>query len=79
MKVVSPIDPLEGQRYVEPVNNEGKGDYLENIYNISALKYDYVNPTVNGNLSWRSASSCISDLGKALENWQNRFHEVSMR
>ena len=23
MRVVSPIDPLEGQRYVEPIYNEG--------------------------------------------------------
>ena len=25
MRVVSPIDPFEGQRYVEPVYNEGQG------------------------------------------------------
>ena len=52
---------------------------MDHIYNISALKYDYVNPTVNGNLSCRSTSSCTSDSGEALENWKNRLHEVSMR
>ena len=51
MRVVSPIDPLKGQRYVKLVNSEGQGDYLDNIYNVIALKYDYVNPTSYGNLS----------------------------
>ena len=51
MRVVSPIDPLEGQRYVKPVYSEGQGDYLDHIYNIGAIKYDYVNPAVDGNLS----------------------------
>ena len=51
MRVVSPIDPLEGQRYVEPVNSEGHGDYTDHIYNISTLKYDYVNLIADGNLS----------------------------
>ena len=37
MRVVSPVDPLEGQRYVEPVYNEGWGDYLDQIYNITAM------------------------------------------
>ena len=79
MRVVSPIDPLEGQRYAEPVYNEGQGDYLDHIYNFTTLKYDYINPTTYGNLSWRSTSSCTSDSGEALENWKNRLHEVSMR
>ena len=68
MKVVSPIDPLQGQWYVEPVYSELQGDYLDHIYNISSLKYDYVNPTTDGNLRWKSTSSCALDLGEALEN-----------
>ena len=51
MRVVSPIDPLERQRYVELVYSEGQGDYLDHIYNVITLKYDYVNPKSNGNLS----------------------------
>ena len=37
MRVVSPIDPLEGQTYVKPIYSEGDGDYIDRIYNISAL------------------------------------------
>ena len=29
MRLVSPIDPLEGQRYVDTIYNEGQGDYLD--------------------------------------------------
>ena len=79
MRVVSPIDPLEGQIYVKPVYIEGKGEYLDQIYNSTALKDDYINRTVDGNLSWRSNSSCTSYSGEALENWKNRSHEVSMQ
>jgi hypothetical protein len=40
---------------------------------------DYVNPTTEGVLSWRSISSCASDSEEALENWKQRLHEVSTR
>ena len=66
--VVEPINLLEGQRYVEPVNSEGQLNYLDQIYNIMSSRYDYINPTVDGNLSWRSVRSCTSDSGEALEN-----------
>ena len=79
MRAVSPIDPFEGQRYVEPVYNEGQVDYLNQIYNVTSLHDDYISLTADGNLSWKCASSCTSDAGEALENWQNRLHEVSMR
>ena len=71
MRLVAPLDPLEGQRYIEPVFNEGKGDHLDKIYNVTTLKEYYINPTADGNLNWRCVSSCMSDLGEALENWQS--------
>ena len=51
MRVVAPLDPLEGQRYIEPVFNEGQGDHLDYIYNVTALKEANINPTMDGNLS----------------------------
>ena len=79
IRVVSPIDPFEGQRYVQPIYNEGQVDYLDQIYNVTAMHEDHISPTADGNLSWKSTSSYTSDSGEALENWQNRLHEVSMR
>jgi hypothetical protein len=40
---------------------------------------DYINPTVDGVLSWRSITSCASDSDIGMENWQQRLHEVSTR
>ena len=40
---------------------------------------DYVNPTTDGTLSWRCASSCVSDSDADFEDWQDRLHEVSQR
>ena len=79
MRVVSPIDPLEGKRYIETVYNDRQVDYLDQIYNVTTLQEDYINLIVDGNMSWKSASSCTSDLGEALENWQNILHEFSTR
>ena len=67
--VVSPIDPFEGQRYVEPIYNEGQGDYLDQIYNVIAMHEYHINLMANGNLSWKCESSCTSDSREALENW----------
>ena len=44
-----------------------------------SLRADYINPTTDGKLSWWSVSSCTSDSGESLENWQNHPHEVFMR
>ena len=73
LRVVAPIDSLEGYRYVEQVNSEGQGDYLDHIYNITYEREIYAK------MSWKSISSCTLDSGEAFENWQNHMHEVSLR
>jgi hypothetical protein len=40
---------------------------------------DYINPTAEDVLSWRSSISCTSDLEEALEHWKQILHEVSTR
>ena len=52
---------------------------MDNLYKMTAILEDYVNPTANGTLSWRCASSCVSNSDANLEDWQNRLHEVSQR
>ena len=68
LMVVALLDPLEGHRYVEQVNSEGQGGYMDHIYNITYAMDDYVNPMANKKHSWRSISSCILNFGEALEN-----------
>jgi hypothetical protein len=48
---VAPLDPSEGERFTEPINDEVKSLVLENIYNITTWKEDYVNPTADEELS----------------------------
>ena len=79
LTVATPIDPLEGHRYIEPVNSEGQGNYLDHLYNMRYSIEDYINPMADGNFSWRSVSSCTCNSGDALENWKNKLREVSMR
>ena len=61
------------------MDSEGQDNYLDQLYNIMSSKEYYINPTTDGNLSWRSVISYTSDSDDALENWQNKLHEVSMR
>ena len=69
------MDPQEGGRYIEPMKDEvGRSwDHTCNIFE------NYIHPTVDGEIGWRSASSGSSNSNDALENWQNRLHEVSFR
>ena len=69
LRVVELIDLLEGQRYVEPIKNEGQGNYLDQFYNIMYSREDYINPITNRKLSWQSVISCTYYLGDALKNW----------
>ena len=69
------MDPTEGRRYIEHVKDEVVKGW-DHAYNISE---DYIHLTIEGELGWHSASSTSSDSDDALENWQNRMHEVSFR
>ena len=75
IKVIVPLEPLEGKRYTESVREND----MDNLYNITARMEDYVEPTMDGVLSWRIFSSCTSDSKSCLENLQQRMHEVSTR
>jgi hypothetical protein len=57
LHVVSPLDPYEGYRYNDPINEEAWILVIKNIYKITRCNDDYINPTVDGELSWRSVKS----------------------
>jgi hypothetical protein len=77
LRFIAPLDPNEGHRYTEPIREEDRTYKLENIYKLTAGQHDYTNPTIDGNLIWRSESAHSSDSEEALENWQNIMYEVS--
>ena len=56
--MISPIDHMECQRYVEQVKHEGQEGYLDNICNIYSTMDGYINLTTDGNLSWEISTFC---------------------
>jgi hypothetical protein len=52
LRVISPLDPDEGRRYIEPIREEDRAYEVENIYKLTVRQHDYINPTTDGNLSW---------------------------
>jgi hypothetical protein len=76
-RVIVPLDPSEGEMFVEPTFLDL--EEINHLYKRTAQDEDYVNPTADGVLSWRSITSCASDLDTGLENWQQRLHEFSTR
>ncbi len=75
--VIAPLDPEKGCKYTKHISEEGHAYELENIYKMIAQQQYYINPTKDGNLSWKSESACLSDLEQALEKWHNRLYQVS--
>ena len=52
LRVIAPLDPDEGPRYIDPISKEDRTYELENIYKLIVIQHDYINPTTYGNLSW---------------------------
>jgi hypothetical protein len=51
LRVIGMLDPDEGPRYTEPIREEDYAYELENIYKLTARQHDYINPTVDWNIS----------------------------
>jgi hypothetical protein len=50
-------NPNEGNRFNDPMNEDEHTSIIENIYWFTGNGEDYINPTKNVELSWRSV--CI--------------------
>jgi hypothetical protein len=76
-RVIAPLDPSEGERFVEPTCLEL--EEINQLYRKTVCDEDCVNPTSYEILSWQSITSCVRDSNIGLENWKQRIHGVSMR
>src|SRR5712692_2660030 len=76
LRAIIPLDPSHGERYTEPIRDEGEQDTLDHIYNITAKEEDYVDPDADGVIDWQCDSSCMSDSDDGLENWQQQLYEL---
>jgi hypothetical protein len=75
--VITPLDPSEAKRFLEPTCLDL--EEINQLYRTTSCIEDYINPTFDGVLSWRSITSCSYDSDMGLENWQQCLHEVSTR
>ena len=67
--IIAPLDPLMGPCYAEPIRVEEETREIDYFYKMTATLDDYINPIVDGTISWCCASSCTSNLEEGLENW----------
>jgi hypothetical protein len=68
-RVVAPLDPSDCERYVEPVSDSVLEDDVNQLYRTTVQDEDYLNPTIDRVLNWRSINSDMSDSDTGVENW----------
>ena len=51
IRVITPLDPFQGPRYIEPIRAEEEVRNMESLYQMTANQSDYINPIVEGNIS----------------------------
>jgi hypothetical protein len=69
--VIAPLDPNEGDRYNDPMDEDVQISSQRNIHH--RCKEYYVNPTVDGELSWRSVLFYDTDSKDAMDRWQINY------
>jgi hypothetical protein len=79
LHVVTPLDPYEGDYYNDLVDEDAQSSTIESICKVMGCMEDYINPTVDGELSWRSVKYYDKDSEDALDQWKNNIYEVSTR
>ena len=67
LRVIVPLDPAEGVRYIEPMHDEDSDDELDCIYQNIAQDHDQVNTIADGRISWERDSSYTSDSDEEIE------------
>jgi hypothetical protein len=77
--VVTPLDPYEGDRYNEPVDEYAQSSIIENVYKITRCMEDYTNPTTDGELSWRTVNLYVMDSKYFIERKQSKLYEVFVK
>lgn len=77
LRVIVPLDSVEGSRYTKPIRDYDSDDDLDCIYKITMQDKEWVNPTADGQITWDRNSSCTLDSDEELKRWQNRLHEIT--
>jgi hypothetical protein len=65
-RVIAPLDPSKWEGFVEPTCLDL--EEINQLYKTTVHDEDYLNPTADGILSWRSITSCATNSNTSLEN-----------
>jgi hypothetical protein len=69
MKVVQPLDLYLGPRYTEPSEYNMEPNVLDHMYTVTkGNPVDYINPIMDGSISWRSIHYVGEYSKEAFEN-----------
>jgi hypothetical protein len=63
-RFIAPLDPSKRGRFLEPTCLDL--EEINQLYRTTTREEDYVNPTTDGVLNWRSITSCDSDIDTCL-------------
>lgn len=66
LQVIVPLDPPKGALYTELARDYEEEDDLDQIYKITAHDEDWINPIVDGRITWDRDSSCTLDSNEEL-------------
>jgi hypothetical protein len=80
INVVQHLDPYVGPKYTKPTDNNMEGEDLYQLYTVTTrTRNDYINPTADGSVSWRSIQSVDEDSELDFDSWQQGSHETFSR
>lgn len=68
VRLVEMLNPREEERYTKSVRDELEAKAINNLYNITTRREDYVNPTIDGQLSWRIICSYDTNSNESLHH-----------
>jgi len=71
INVFQPLAPYVGPKYEDLTYNNMEGKDLDHLYTVTTGTRDnYINPIVDGSISWRSIQSAGEDLELAFDSWK---------
>jgi hypothetical protein len=69
LHMVMLLGPYEGDCYNDPIDEDVWSLGIENNYKFMGCREEYINPTVDGELSWRSVKSYDTNYEDSLDRW----------
>lgn len=70
IRAIQPLDPYQGPKFTEPVDDKDEPGMLDQPYMLTAGKgEDYINPTTGGFVSWRGIQSSKTSSKAAWDAW----------